>query len=421
MSIRLMGMVGLGPVKTNEHGHRITDGISTHPMFREMAGQVKESEASEEAAKLGLTDMKFGRYGKDGTVTHVVDATTGKLVPKNDSLPNNAIAGQLKPQDANTPQDPKDPFGSMNLFDKPAPVSPMSKVARNDGESRKSRADRDSRLQSKPTMSPNPDDPYGDPLPPVTPGSTPKTTVVGPRRGTTPTNNVDIGSDEFWQNVENGAEGVRTADGDENGKFVTLSDGRGATLELRRSASGNPMHADVIAVDDRGNEIEYDTDVPLEGVEDPQSAAGGEFGDDADAWARGQSHYGPDEGVSMPMFREMINRTNQSVLRESPRSVLKKLVKEEYEKILDESQKEAPKIAKKLHEFREELFGSMLKRDGLKSSRPVLQRRIQLQTVSEAIEVPVNDLMLYFLNRVKATNEHHLIEYRLGCVTFFAN
>lgn len=38
-----------------------------------------ESEASKEAKRLGLTYMQFGRWGKDGTVTH--DTQKGKLVP----------------------------------------------------------------------------------------------------------------------------------------------------------------------------------------------------------------------------------------------------------------------------------------------------------------------------------------------------
>lgn len=38
------------------------------------------SDITQQAQQLGLTDMKFGRYGKDGKVTHIIQ--NGQLVPK---------------------------------------------------------------------------------------------------------------------------------------------------------------------------------------------------------------------------------------------------------------------------------------------------------------------------------------------------
>jgi hypothetical protein len=45
-----------------------------------------ESEASKEAKRLGLTYMYFGRWGKDGVVTH--DTQKGKLVPISTQSPD---------------------------------------------------------------------------------------------------------------------------------------------------------------------------------------------------------------------------------------------------------------------------------------------------------------------------------------------
>jgi len=44
-----------------------------------LAELLDESDASEEAARLGLDFMSFGRYGKDGKVTH--KSKNGRLVP----------------------------------------------------------------------------------------------------------------------------------------------------------------------------------------------------------------------------------------------------------------------------------------------------------------------------------------------------
>lgn len=109
----------------------------------------------------------------------------------------------------------------------------------------------------------------------------------------------------------------------------------------------------------------------------------------------------------------------KSLLR-SPR--LKNIVKEEYNKILEDCKKEAPKIEKKLEGMRSKMCEEFvrLERKGTFTG-PAMEKRMQINTVAELIDVPVNELMLYFLNHVKTANEHKLVEYHLGHVYFYAS
>ena len=135
------------------------------------------------------------------------------------------------------------------------------------------------------------------------------------------------------------------------------------------------------------------------------------------------------EGVSMPMFREMLQTTERALnLREAPKQLtkgdLRALVKEEYVKILDEQRKGDAKIESKLMTLRKDLVSEMLKRTSTTKEsvgRPPMMKSLQLATVSKLIDVPVNELTLYFLNNVKGSNHHHLIEYHLGHVYFYGN
>ena len=105
------------------------------------------------------------------------------------------------------------------------------------------------------------------------------------------------------------------------------------------------------------------------------------------------------------------------------RSQLKKVVKEEIIKMLTEAKKKAPSIQEKLEEVREKLIPGTFAGDSLGENiagHRRLERRVDLRMVSELIEVPVNELMLYFLNEIKNTNYRHLVEYRLGHVYFYA-
>lgn len=101
---------------------------------------------------------------------------------------------------------------------------------------------------------------------------------------------------------------------------------------------------------------------------------------------------------------------------------LQKLVKEEYVKIQKEAAESAPKIEKKLKECREKMVTEFFKRERVGTTfEAVMEKRIQLTTVAEMIDVPVNELVMYFLNNVKTMNERQLIEYRLGHVYFYAS
>lgn len=126
------------------------------------------------------------------------------------------------------------------------------------------------------------------------------------------------------------------------------------------------------------------------------------------------------------MFREMLKRTEASLGFKKDNAInkkqLKELIKEEYKALFDDLQKNAEKISKKLEDLRSEMFCDMLKREQIGATfKPKLEKRIQMQTVSELIDVPVNELTLYFLNNVKTQNEHCLIEYHLGHIYFYTN
>lgn len=102
---------------------------------------------------------------------------------------------------------------------------------------------------------------------------------------------------------------------------------------------------------------------------------------------------------------------------------LKKVVKEEISKMLSEAKKKQPTIQEKLEKLREKLIPEMLAGESLgenTAGHRRLERRVQLKTVSELLEVPVNELILYFINDIKNTNARHLIEYRLGHCYFYA-
>lgn len=102
-------------------------------------------------------------------------------------------------------------------------------------------------------------------------------------------------------------------------------------------------------------------------------------------------------------------------------SGLSQLVKEEYVKIQKEAMESAPKIEKKLHECREKMVGEFFKREKVGTTfEAVMEKRLQVNTVAEMIDVPINELILYFLNNVKTMNERSLVEYRLGHVYFYA-
>jgi uncharacterized protein YpbB len=100
------------------------------------------------------------------------------------------------------------------------------------------------------------------------------------------------------------------------------------------------------------------------------------------------------------------------------------LVSEEVSKLISEAKEKAPKIEKELESLRTKMEDSMtcyesLGQQAVGSQRK--QKRVQLSTVSDILDVPIHELMLYFLNNVKASNDRKLVEYHLGHVYFFAS
>jgi hypothetical protein len=106
------------------------------------------------------------------------------------------------------------------------------------------------------------------------------------------------------------------------------------------------------------------------------------------------------------------------------KSQIFQLVQEEVQKMIKEAKDNAPKMNEKLESLRVKLEDSMdvtesLGNELLGPNRR--QKRVQLATVAEILDVPVNELMLHFMNEVKASNERHLVEYHLGMVYFYAS
>lgn len=94
--------------------------------------------------------------------------------------------------------------------------------------------------------------------------------------------------------------------------------------------------------------------------------------------------------------------------------------------MLKEAEEKKSDISKKLEEMRKELIksgalnsrirGSMYFHEG-RAGRP--EKRVPLKEVSVLIDVPVNELILHFLNGHRITEGEQLVEYRLGCVFFY--
>lgn len=102
---------------------------------------------------------------------------------------------------------------------------------------------------------------------------------------------------------------------------------------------------------------------------------------------------------------------------------IRSLIKETYQELCAEATANSPQICEALEELRMAFVPEMLRtvNENGAGLHLALEKRIQLKTVSELINVPVNELMLYFINEVKTTNERQLISYHLGHVYFRAN
>lgn len=100
-----------------------------------------------------------------------------------------------------------------------------------------------------------------------------------------------------------------------------------------------------------------------------------------------------------------------------------KIVKEEIDKIVAAADKNSPKIEKELEALRKKFVPEIKElNDGQAVVGRETCKRVELNTVSRIIDVPMSDLMLYFLNCIKNDPDHtkkHFVEYHLGCVYFY--
>jgi hypothetical protein len=105
---------------------------------------------------------------------------------------------------------------------------------------------------------------------------------------------------------------------------------------------------------------------------------------------------------------------------------LHNMIREEVETIVKEVEEKRPQIDSKLESMRKEL----IKNGGLNirevgsarndiAARP--EKRIPLASVAKVIDIPVNELILHFLNGHRISEGQALIEYRLGCVHFYGD
>ena len=107
----------------------------------------------------------------------------------------------------------------------------------------------------------------------------------------------------------------------------------------------------------------------------------------------------------------------------------KKLVKRineeakiQFESLLKEAAEKAPAVAKKLEELRKKLIPEMTTNEslGLETFGGTRrQKRLQVKTVSELLELPVNEIVLHMINDVKNSNDRNLCEMHLGHIYFY--
>lgn len=98
------------------------------------------------------------------------------------------------------------------------------------------------------------------------------------------------------------------------------------------------------------------------------------------------------------------------------------ITRQEYSKLVSEAVEKAPAVDKKLEELRKKLEKEMVTIEslGLETFGGTRkQRRLSIQTVSELLDLPVNEIMLHMLNCVKASNSRSLIELHLGHIYFY--
>jgi transposase len=95
---------------------------------------------------------------------------------------------------------------------------------------------------------------------------------------------------------------------------------------------------------------------------------------------------------------------------------IRKLVQEEVRRLVTEAKEKAPTIEKKLQELKKKLKPDQ-KINSFDHSRKA--KALEIKTVSDLLDVEINELVLYFLNNVKTDNNPVDIEYNTGRVLFY--
>ena len=101
---------------------------------------------------------------------------------------------------------------------------------------------------------------------------------------------------------------------------------------------------------------------------------------------------------------------------------LRESIKARVRTLLESVEENAPEIEQKLEEVRQELLkaGRIVDYGGAKNHRAARPEcRIPIETVSNLIDVPVNELMLYFLNGQRNKYEQCMVEYSQRNVLFY--
>lgn len=136
--------------------------------------------------------------------------------------------------------------------------------------------------------------------------------------------------------------------------------------------------------------------------------------------------------MKLNVAKQLINREIKRMLTEGakpPKTKLEQkfnvLVKEEFEDLVKEAEGNRTNIDEKLETMRKQLIRDNLltineRGSGKNNVRSRIERRVPLETVSKVVDIPVNELILHFLNgeRVHEGCTHN-VKYGGGNVYFY--
>jgi hypothetical protein len=98
-------------------------------------------------------------------------------------------------------------------------------------------------------------------------------------------------------------------------------------------------------------------------------------------------------------------------------SDIKKLIKTEINSVLNDEFKEITKTLEELHKVI--LENALCEVEQSRDGRPRYFKSMTLENVSKLTKIPVNNLMLYFLNGQRLNYENQLVEMRQRVVYFY--